>query len=133
MEENENRSSSYMSTSALPEQIRLKKSAVSKTPAKENHPLKPTRVTKNPELARKSGVAVNEMANQRPSQENHVLPIKIALIILYAYIAVGSTILHVKIGWDYIAAFYYLHLTFTTTGIGDMDPGVSFLEPYILK
>lgn len=75
----------------------------------------------------KSDVAVdvlNERPKKKVSQDNCALPIKIALIILYAYIALGSIILHVQVGWDYIAAFYYLQLTFTTTGIIDMDPGV---------
>lgn len=87
-----------------------------------------SKLNEKPGSVIKPSVTVDLSGEKRKlsSQEHCVLPIKIALFILYAYMALGSIILHEQIGWDYVAAFYYLQLTFTTTGIGDLDPGVRF-------
>lgn len=61
-----------------------------------------------------------------------VLPVKVAILILYFYLSLGAFILMEQTGWTYIEAFYYLQTVFTTTGFGDFDAWV-IIQQFITK
>ena len=53
------------------------------------------------------------------------LPVSLALFILLAYIFIGAIMFVITEGWTYFNAFYFVFISMTTIGFGDLVPSVS--------
>ena len=46
----------------------------------------------------------------------------IIVTIFFLYIGLGMLIYHIMLGWDFIDSMYFVTITFSTVGYGDLDP-----------
>ena len=53
------------------------------------------------------------------------LPVSLALFILLAYLLIGAIMFVITEGWTYFNAFYFVFISMTTIGFGDLVPSVS--------
>ena len=58
------------------------------------------------------------------------VPIYIALLVIILYMTGGAYLFHVFEGWTIKQGFYYIFVTLTTTGFGDLVPGQRFKDKH---
>ena len=63
----------------------------------------------------------NKIRHRNGDQRLH-FPISIGILILFVYILVCAIVLSVELEWDYVDSVYFMFLTFTTVGFGDIMP-----------
>jgi len=62
-------------------------------------------------------ISVNEASDSGIFRQTVII-----VTIFFMYIGLGMLIYHIMLGWDFIDSLYFVTITFSTVGYGDLDP-----------